>query len=196
MQYAVLPFMLLNLLGGLLGGAGMLIQGEFGLFFLGLGWLLIGAFAISFALLPGMIFAPIVVWAGERGNTPLMVLAAVPAMAWTYIVMAVSCVSIFGAMVQDSDAGIFHMLWGYAAATGPWSYMAREEAKTGNDNAAMTSFFAQLGVISMMIATFIEPAETAFYRLIYWFAPLLIIGLLLQLCIAWVDTRNARRGYK
>ena len=195
MQYAVLPFMLLNFLAGLLGGAGMLFQGEFGLFFFGLGWSLIGAFAISFAMLPVMIFAPIVAWAGERKNTPLMVLAAVPAMAWTYIVMAVSCVFIFGAMVQDSDAGIFHMLWGYAAATGPWSYMAREEAKTGNNNAAMTSFFAQLGVISMMIATFIEPTETDFYRLIYWFAPLLIIGLLLQLIIAWVETRNARRGY-
>lgn len=195
MQYAILPFMLLNLLGGLVGGAGMLFQGEWGLFFLGLGWSLIGAFALSFALLPGMIFAPVLVWAEKRNNIPLMVLAAVPAMVWTYVVMAVSCVTIFGAMVQDSDAGVFHMLWGYAAATGPWSYMARQEAKTGNDNAAMTSFFAQLGVISMMIATFIDSAETDFNRLIYWFAPLLIIGLLLQLVIAWVDNRNARRGY-
>lgn len=195
MHYLILPFMLLNLLGGLVGGVGMLFQGEWGLFFFGLGWSLIGAFALSFALLPGMIFAPLVVWAEERHNIPLMVLAAVPAMAWTYVVMAVSCVVIFGAMVQDSDAGIFHMLWGYAAATGPWSYMAREEAKAGNDNAATTSFFAQLGVISMMIATFIEPGGTHFYRLVYWFSPLLVIGLLLQLIIAWVDTKNARRGY-
>lgn len=195
MQYAVVPFMLLNLLGGFLGGAGMLFQGEWGLFFFGLAWMFIGAFALSFALLPGMIFAPIVAWAGKRENIPLMVLAGVPAIAWTYLVMAVSCVAIFGAMVQNSGAGIFHMFWGYAVATGPWSYMAREEAKAGNDNAAMTSFFAQLGVISMMIATFIDPANTEFYRLIYWFAPLLVIGLILQLCIAWMDTRNARRGY-
>ena len=187
--------MLLNLLAGLIGGAGLLFQAEWGLFFLGLGWSLIGAFVLSFALLPALIFAPIVVWAGERQHTALMVLAAIPAMAWTYIVMAVSCVVIFGAIVQESDAGIFHMLWGYAAATGPWSYMAREEAKTGNDNAAMTAFFAQLGVISMMVATFIEPYETDVYRLIYWFAPLLIIGLFLQVFIAWMDTKNARRGY-
>lgn len=195
MQYAILPFMLLNLLGGVIGGAGMIFQGEWGLFFSGLAWSLFGAFVLSLALLPGMIFASFVVWAEERQNVLLMVLAGLPAMAWTYLIVAVSCVSIFGAMVHESDADIFHMLWGYAAATGPWSYMAREEAKAGNDNAATTSFFAQLGVISMMIATFIEPAETDFYRLIYWFSPLLILGLFLQLFIAWVDTRNARRKY-
>lgn len=195
MHYAALPFMLLNLLGGIVGGVGLLFQGEWGLFFLGLGWMFFGAFALSLALVPGMIFAPILAWAGERENIPLMVLAGVPAMAWTYIVMAVSCVAVFGVMVKGSDAGIFHMLWGYAAATGPWSYMAREEAKTGNDNAGLTAFFAQLGVISMMVAIFIEPAETDFYRLIFWFAPLLLIGLLLQVFIAWVETRNARRGY-
>lgn len=195
MQYLILPFILLNFFGGLLGGAGMLFQGEWNHFFFGLAWMLVGVFVLSFALLPGLIFAPIVAWAAERQNIPLMVLAGVPAMAWTYIVMAVSCVAIFGGIVQHSDAGIFHMFWGYAAATGPWSYMARKEAESGNDNAAMTSFFAQLGVISMMIATFIEPGATDFYRLIYWFAPLLIIGLLVQLFFAWVDIRYARRGY-
>ena len=173
----------------------MLFQGEWGIFFLGLGWSFLGAFALSLALLPGMIFTPIVAWAAERQNTSLMAIAAVPAMAWTYIVVAVSCFAIFVAIVQDSDAGIFHLLWGYAAATGPWQYMARKEAKAGNDNAAMTSFFAQLGVLSMMFATIIESAETDFYRLIYWFAPFLIIGLLVQLFIAWVDTKNASRGY-
>jgi hypothetical protein len=195
MQYVILPFLLLNLLGGFVGGVGMLFQGEWGLFFFGLGWSLLGALALSIALLPGMIFVPVMAWAAERENLLLTVLAGIPALAWTYILIAISCVAVFGAMVQNSDAGFFHLLCGYSAATGPWSYMAREEAKSGNDNAATAAFFAQLGVISMMVGTFIEPAETDFYRLIYWFAPLLIFGLLVQIFIIGVEAKNARRRY-
>lgn len=195
MHYVILPLMLLNFFAGILGGIGMLLQGEWGLFLFGLGCTFIGVFILSFLLLPGMIFLPAVSWAAERNNVPLMFLAGVPAIAWTYLVLAVSCVVIFGTMVQGSDASISNMLWGYAAATGPWSYMAREDAKAGNDNASTTAFFAQLGVISMMVATFVNPSGTSFYRLIYWFAPFLVLGLLVQCLIAWVQNKNANREY-
>ncbi|WP_252258400.1 hypothetical protein [Erythrobacter aurantius] len=196
MQILVLPFILLNLFAGLLGGAGMLFQGEWSIFFLGLAWMFVGAYVLSLALLPGMIFAPIAAWAADRDNLVLVAIAAIPAMAWTYTIVAVSCVAIFSGIVHNSDAGIFHLLWGYASATGPWSFLAREDAKAGNDYAALTSFFAQLGVISMMIATLIEPRDTDFYRLIYWFAPLLLIGLVVQLFIVWVETKNSRHGLR
>lgn len=187
--------MLLNLLGGIIGGIGLIFQGEWSLFFLGLGWSFLGVYVLSLALLPGMIFVPIAAWAEKRNNTALVLLAALPAMFWTYLVVAASCVFVFMNVVDDSDADMFHLLWGYAAATGPWAFLAREDAKTGNDHAAMTSFFAQIGVISMMVATFIEPSGTDFFRLIYWFAPALIVGVVLQQSIAWIDIRNARRGY-
>lgn len=187
--------MIFNFFSGIIGGIGLIFQGEWGLFFYGLAWAFAGAFVLSFALLPGMIFAPIAAWAAERNKVGLIVAAGIPAMAWTYIVVAVSCVAVFSAVVEGSDAGLFHILWGYSAATGPWSYMAQQEAKTGNDNAATVSFFAQLGVISMILATFLEPAHTEFGRLIYWFTPLLLLGLVFQLAILWYDTRNARHGY-
>lgn len=87
------------------------------------------------------------------------------------------------------------MLWGYAAATGPWSFLARKDAEAGNDQASMPAFFAQLGVIAMMVATFINPVGTDFFTLIYWFAPVLGIGLVLQLFVVWFGTKNAQRGY-
>jgi hypothetical protein len=195
MPLLVLPFIILNMLAGLVGGAGMLFQGEWTAFFLGLAWMLVGAFALSLALLPGMIFWPIVKWAGERDNLPLMLIAGVPAMIWTYTVIAVSCVVVFAAIINNSGAGFFQMLWGYAAATGPWSFLARKDAEAGNDQASMPAFFAQVGVVAMMVATFIDPNGTDFFSLIYWFAPVLGIGLVLQLFVAWFETKNARRKY-
>lgn len=195
MQLLVLPFIILNMLAGLVGGAAMLFQGEWTAFFLGLAWMLIGAFALSLALLPGMIFLPIVKWAAERESMPLMLLAGIPAMIWTYVVIAVSCVVVFAAIINNSGVGFFQMLWGYAAATGPWSFLARKDAEAGNDQASMPAFFSQLGVIAMMVATFINPDGTDFFTLLYWFAPVLGIGLVLQLFVVWVETKNARRGY-
>lgn len=157
--------------------------------------MLIGAFALSLALLPGMIFLPIVKWAAERESMPLMLLAGIPAMIWTYVVIAVSCVVVFAAIINNSGVGFFQMLWGYAAATGPWSFLARKDAEAGNDQASMPAFFSQLGVIAMMVATFINPDGTDFFTLLYWFAPVLGIGLVLQLFVVWVETKNARRGY-
>jgi hypothetical protein len=193
MALFVLPFIILNMLAGLVGGAGMIFQGEWTAFFLGLAWMLVGAFALSLALLPGMIFLPVVAWAAERDSMPLMLLVGIPAMIWTYIVIAVSCVVVFAAIINNSDAGFFQMLWGYAAATGPWSFLARKDAEAGNDQASMPAFFSQLGVIAMMVATFINPNGTDFFSLIYWFAPVLGIGLVLQLFVLWVETKNARR---
>ncbi|WP_157674474.1 hypothetical protein [Erythrobacter sp. HL-111] len=195
MQLLVLPFIILNMLAGLVGGAAMLFQGEWTAFFLGLAWMLVGAFALSLALVPGMIFLPIVKWAAERESMPLMLIAGIPAMIWTYVVIAISCVVVFAAIINNSGVGLFQMLWGYAAATGPWSFLARKDAEAGNDQASMPAFFSQLGVIAMMVVTFINPDGTDFFTLIYWFAPVLGIGLVLQLFVLWVETKNARRGY-
>ena len=195
MQLLVLPFIILNMLAGLVGGAAMLFQGEWTAFFLGLAWMLVGAFALSLALVPGMIFLPIVKWAAERESMPLMLVAGIPAMIWTYVVIAISCVVVFAAIINNSGVGFFQMLWGYAAATGPWSFLARKDAEAGNDQASMPAFFSQLGVIAMMVATFINPDGTDFFTLIYWFAPVLGIGLVLQLFVLWVETKNARRRY-
>lgn len=195
MQLLVLPFIILNMLAGLVGGAAMLFQGEWAAFILGLAWMLAGAFVLSLALLPSMIFVPIVKWAAERESLPLMLIAGIPAMIWTYVVIAVSCVVVFAAIINKAGVGFFQMLWGYAAATGPWSFLARKDVEAGNDQASMPAFFSQLGVIAMMVGTFINPDGTDFFTLIYWFAPVLGIGLLLQLLTVWFETKNARRGY-
>ncbi len=51
MLLAAVPLMILNMLGGLVGGIGLAIQGHWSLLFGGIAWLVIGGFALSIALL-------------------------------------------------------------------------------------------------------------------------------------------------
>ena len=194
LMLVALPLLVLNLLAGLAGGVGLAFQGEWGLLFGGLAYGVGGPFLLSLAMLPGMIFLPLTVWAGDRGNTLLAVMAAIPNMVWTYVVVAVSCIVAFAMVTTRSEGDFFHLLWGYSVATAPWSFIAQKEKQSGNDNSTILMFFVQMGTVSMMVAAFVDPYDTSPARLATWFLPFMGLGLLAQLFIAWVERRNARHG--
>lgn len=194
MLLVALPLLVLNLIAGLVGGVALAFQGEWGLLFGGIAYSIGGPFLLSLAMLPGMIFVPLTVWAGDRGNILLAVAAAIPSMIWTYTVVAVSCIFAFSMILTRSEADFFHLLWSYSVATAPWSFMAEKEKQGGNDNSATLMFFVQMGTASMMVAAFVDPYDTSASRLATWFLPFMGLGLLAQLFIAWVETRNNRHG--
>lgn len=194
MILVALPLLLLNLLGGLVGGVGLLLQGEWRLVAGGFAYGLIGPYLLSLAMLPAMAFLPLSVWAANRNNTPLAVLAAVPNLIWTYVVVAVSCIFVFSFVTTGADGGIFHILWGYSTATAPWSFMAQKDKQGGNDSSTILMFFIQMGIASMMAAVMIDSSDTTPARLALWFLPFMGLGLVTQLFIAMVEVRNARYG--
>jgi hypothetical protein len=58
-------------------------------------------------------------------------LIGLPAMIWTYAVIAVSCAWVFSGITTTPHGSLIpYLLWGYAAATAPWSYMASKEGMT------------------------------------------------------------------
>lgn len=71
--------------------------------------------------------------------------------------------------------------------------MAQKEAQTGNENGAHTAFFAQLGMISLSVAYFNDPSDLSIGRLVWWFAPFMLVALLFSLSLAWAESRD-RRG--
>lgn len=193
---AVIPLLLLNLLGGVVGGVGLAIQGEWGLLVRGIVWCVVSPFLLSIAMLPAIAFAPLSVWASEKGNNVAALLAAVPALIWTYLVVTVSSVVIFHFVAARPDAGFIHLLWGYSMTTAPWSFLASKDKQAGNVASSVLMFFIQLGTVSMMLASWSDPASVDLETLAYWFVPFMLIGLVAQMFIAWVDGRSARRyGY-
>lgn len=189
---AAIPLMILNMLGGIVGFVALAVQGEWGAICGGLAWCLIGAFVLSIAMLPAMIFAPLSVWAANRGYTSAAVIAALPSIAWTYIVLAVSSLTVFHAVISRPDAGFFHLLWAYCVTTAPWSYLANKDKQAGNETSSMLMFFVQLGTVSMMVGSWTDPSDMPISDLAIWFLPFMAIGILVQLLSIWLDLRNTR----
>lgn len=192
-MFLALPLMLLNLLGGILSGIVLLIMGDWRLVVGGLLWSVAAPFILSIAMLPGMIFAPLAVWAGNRNNTVAMVAAGLPAMLWTYLVVAVSCVLVFTSIASQPNAGIVHYIWAYGVATGPWSYMAQKDRQSGNDSASELMMFVQFGTISMIIGSLVDSSDINFQSIMVWFLPFLALGILFQLLTAWARISAERR---
>lgn len=190
------PIMLLNFLGGFVGGIGLIIQGEWTKFFIGIAYAFSGGFIVSILMLPSLVLLPLVLWAGERENTVLMILAAIPNLIWTYVVIAVSCVAVFGAMVKGSDGDIFHLLWGYSAAIGPWSFLANKDRQNGETESTTSMLFIQIGTIAMMIHCYIRPDLTDLTDLMKWFLPFLGLGIVVQLAGSVMAIQKRRnRGF-
>jgi hypothetical protein len=185
---------ILNLLGGLVSGIALAIQGEWSLLLGGIGWAIAGPFIISLAMAPSFIFYPLVGSAAERGHNTLAVIAGIPAMLWTYLIITATCLFVFLNIASAGNAGFFHLIWAYSTATAPWSYMARQEAANGNDNSSVLNFFIQLGTVSMMVAAWLDPYDISFQRLAAWFLPFMALGFLTQLFVAYADSGRSR-GY-
>jgi hypothetical protein len=191
------PFLILNFFGGVVGGIWLAVLGEWRLLGIGIAYMICGAFLAGILMLPGMIFAGPAALAAQRQKFFLTAILGVPAIAWTFAVMTGTCALIFGTLVSHVEGTpIPYILWAYAVALAPWSYMASVETRSGNDAANVLLFFCQLGTISMMVAIYVDQYEPDFWRLVWWFVPFSILGLTVQLLIAVVEGRAAKRLYR
>lgn len=189
----MIPVMLLNLLAGIVGGIGLLVQGDWRTVLFGLVYAFLAPCILSIALLPGLLTAPIVIWAERKDRIGLAIIAATPSLLWTWLIMSGSIIVLYGGIVQQSDGDFFHVLWGYSTAIGPWLFLAKKDHQTGNDSAFIGVTFCQFGLISMICATWIDRANLEIFRLASWFLPFAILGIAAQLAIVLIETRNERK---
>jgi len=153
-----LPVMLLNFFGGIIGGVWLMVLGEWGAIGTALGAAIFGTIFCGFLLMPGLLFsAPGVALYERRGvlrliSYPLLFLGFL----WTFIVMSIWALGMFHTFLAKSDSTSLApmMLVAFAAATGPWSYMAQQEAKGGNEYSSITAMFLSLasGVTLFLLA--------------------------------------------
>ena len=190
------PFIILNMLGGVVGGVWLVILGEWRLLAFGILYMICGALMVGLLLLPGMLFAAPAAMAAERRKFILTAFLGVPAIGWTFAVMTVSCVLVFSTVVSHIEGSLIpYVLWAYAAAMAPWSYMASVKSRSGNDTASIPLFCCQLGTISMIVAVFRNPYESDFWRLFWWFLPFAALGIAIQLLIVVAGALDSRRIY-
>jgi hypothetical protein len=191
------PMILLNLLGGIVGGIWLIILGMWSPIGVSLGILFVGSFALGFLLMPSLIFAIPAAKAAERGNTGAAVFIGMFALLYTTILIvawAFMILKAFAGMGPDAAQWPL-MLISYGAATGPWAYMASKEERAnpgGVQHSAIHVFFLSAGYIVAMGARLFAAAsfETCLWILIIT----MVIGLILQGIVA-AEEHRMRRSY-
>lgn len=178
-----LPLMLFNFLSGIVGGIWLAFLGEWDLVLIGVGLAFAGAMAVSLLLLPSMIFlAPIAASERAASNKLIVLPLAVLSVGYTYMVMGIWALAIFWYFSHNSkSAALFPMLlWSYSCATGAWSYLAQKDLQAGNDQAAMSSFFNQIGCLSLMLYVYLYRPNLEIKEMAIWFGVPMALSLIIQ----------------
>lgn len=146
------PFMLLNAFGGVVAGIWLAVEGQWWAIGVGLAGLFGASFAISIALMPGLIFVAPAVAAAERGKTGISIVFMALSVVYTLGIFA-----IWGTLVYFyfiSNLGYYlqtpAVIWSYAIATGPIAYMASKERDNPHSQISALIFS-----ISCVIAMFV-----------------------------------------
>ena len=184
--------MLLNLLGGIVGGIWLICLGMWKPVGISIAILFVGSFALGFLLMPSLIFAIPAAKAAERGNTGGAIFAGMFALLYTtalIVVWAFFIMKGYAGMGPDSAQWPL-MLLSYGAATGPWAYMASKDQQGpdgGNQHSAIHVFFLSVAYIIAMGARLIGSAsfETCLWILIVT----MVIGLIFQAMIVAEENR-------
>jgi hypothetical protein len=188
------PIAVLNMAGGLVSGIWLAILGKWSTIGLGIAILVLGAFAISVALIPSFIFAGPAIYFSERNKTLFLVFGFLN-MAYTMLVISFWCCIILIVFTQKADGSSFMplLIWSYGVATGPLAYMASKEAQGGINYSMISTFFAQVAYLIVVIAFLLFSLRVMDAFIII--AVVMFAGLFLQARMAFEEERlNANRS--
>lgn len=188
----IVVLILLNMLGGIAAGIWLALLGEWDAILRGIAVTILGVFAISLAVLPGLLFAvPAAAFASKRRRAGLYLFALL-SMAYTYAVLITWCILVmlyFAARSDDSSA-VPTMLLAYCAATVPIAFLAQKDLRAGNEHATVASFFSQVAfVVSVLVAFTLRPGLLA---VILAFVTIMFIGLAIHASIAYAMDKGQR----
>lgn len=138
---------IMNFGGSVVAAIWLLILGEWGALGAGIAGILAGSFLMGIAMLPAMLFTPLLVMGGKSGNRALLYLGGFLSMAYTMVIASAWtawCFHYFG-KITHAAALIPACLWAYEVATTPWVFMASKEKD--NPTTLMSAAFIQIVAI-------------------------------------------------
>jgi hypothetical protein len=159
LELLVLPFAILNILAGLSGAIWLAILGKWWLLAMGAAGMVVSAMALGLVLMPGMLVSVLAApFLGRRHwylGFPFVLAGSIYSNAvvglWCFLV-----VTVFIANAGDG-ATLPALLWAYAVAIAPLSYMMRKDDPDDRASPAMlVTFFAQIAVVAMGTITLLR----------------------------------------
>ena len=186
----VFPISVMNFLGGTIALVWLLFLGEWRLVLLGFMYLIIGPFAVGFAMLPGLVFAAPAHSFLESGKKILAGLFILMSTFYTVSILSIWCIWIlieFSKYAGDNLV-IPSLLWSYGVAMGTLQYLATKDEASGNQGTHTSVFFAQVAyVLTLLMIVFIGASLT---DVIFLFISVMFLGFVFQWGIIFLDNKN------
>ena len=151
----LVPILILDFLGGIVGFIWLAIYGEWGVIIGGFLYMFLSTFIISILLLPSLLLvAPVAYFAERKQYLGLGIFGLLNA-SYVAIIIYFTCawmLQSYTSSVPDGNSILPYLLWGYSIATAPWAYMASKEGEeaTGTFTAL---FLTKLGLLVVVIST-------------------------------------------
>lgn len=151
----LVPILLLDFLGGIVGFIWLAVYGEWGVLIGGILYMFISTFIISILLLPSLLLAGPAAFFAERRQFIGMGIFGLLSASYVALIIYFTCAWIlqsYTSSIPDGNSILPYLLWGYSIATAPWAYMASKEGEeaTGTFTAL---FFTKLGLLVVVIST-------------------------------------------
>jgi hypothetical protein len=181
----VIPIMILNFSGGIIGGVWLCVAGHWSTVGAGIVAIIASTFIVGLALMPGLLFAAPAAAALEHKRFLVGGTLGILSLAWTMAVASIWCVGSFILILPDERAGSLwpYVLWSYGVATGPWTYLSSRESQADpNSNSWITTFFVCLGAATTLVGTLVNGEKSS--ALVIWcFCVPILISFLFQITL-------------
>ena len=174
-----LPIILLNMVGGIVGGIWLAVLGEWGLIGIGILLLFTSHWILSILMIPSLPLAGIAMHFYEKKNFLSHVFVFISQL-YTNILIIATCVFAFF-VCSSFDSGnigvgyIPYLLWSWGMALGPWQFFASKEPE--NEFSAITLFSASVFYFLFLISIFISPLFTLFVIIIFGLVQLIALPI-------------------
>lgn len=149
----LVPILLLDFLGGIIGFIWLATMGEWGIIIGGIIYMVIGAFVVSLLLIPSLILIAPITYFAKKENVVGIAFFGLLSVSYVAVIIYFTCAWIFQAYTGSIPAGnsvIPYLLWSYSIATAPWAYMASKEDKDSTGT-FMALFFSKLGLACVVV---------------------------------------------
>lgn len=146
-----IPLIILNIFGGIVAGIWLAIAGDWTAFLVGIGFIFLGTLIASILLLPSLLVGMIAMFFYKK-KSALGVGACVfvsQALIYSIILGLSYAVFQFMAATATHSPDLIVLVWSYAVAVAPWTYMASKEKD--NDSTMFSLFMSQAGLLAVII---------------------------------------------
>lgn len=193
MVVSAVPLGILNMFGGIVSSIWLAILGKWVLIGFGI-LLMISGGGLGLAIAPGLIFSVPAVAMLEKGNKIGGYFFGLLSTVYTVGVLTAWCilVLIFYTIHANATLLIPVLIWSYSVATGPISWLAQKDLRSGNENAGIITLFIYVAYILASLAILLVGFSLP--NVLVIFGVVMSIGFIVLFSVAYL-AKNSQAYY-